>query len=905
MPAREERTTPPGTPEPAALRPSLPAPQSPPPAPPAVATVPRVSAPGVVTEMGPMPAREERTTRPGSPKPEELPASVTAPPSPPLVPPLVPSGVETPSHVSLSSDVTEPRPLPEPEARTPPHESPQPQAPRSGAATPQSPQPVPPDVTTPPLASASSDLALDEETAPIRARLRAVARSVGEWEETHTLDLGMAARALTLVAEAHEEKLGLGLRSSKYSEAETMMRRARGIDDATWDQAKKAIGMQGLADVYDSAATVLVAGPLFAAASGPGAAELGLVGGLLIKYVGLWALTASSNAAGQILVDGYQDMAVRHHGLPNFLPELAAAPKMNTIYAQVNETFKACVPLLEKVAEELAKEVRDPELITECLQQLEPHLETMERLHAGYTKRVALGQSNFIKYETQVAFKLATAPAVAAAGVFGGPFALWGAAVAQQAVQGVFGYTDEILLKKHIFRSGMKYGDFRTEQAKAEGIHPLHSQWSAACVDPAKIKALWTNPIDVLKTNLSFIYTDALASGLRRVAKADKHLAARQPKVLRKEATAGGGGLAPGADRSQRPRNERELGEAAAKRDELLKDIGFFEAGVAAIKRGESAEALWDKLSPRGEIATALIDPKQHFALLARAKFRRPGEYTAQVLDRHGGLALPRSLAGMLADVLPLDVAHDSAEGQVHDTETHTHTGADGQDNDTDPLLGVDGQQSSHDPAGVPLKTVVGAALQQLGTLFGNALFNPIAKFTKQRYTRRMGLAQYERLEEQGPVRISLLKRNRRLVTGGIEPNYAVPVPGGEAINVDISQTRAYWRATHSGPSSVAVGTKDALKGFGSHMKAVGTLVPRGVRGNLASRKAKAIVARIQNINRAWNNQPREPLAPATPSPAASAAAQTAPGASGSNPGGAAAQEAPKAALQKKTRVHR
>jgi hypothetical protein len=88
-------------------------------------------------------------------------------------------------------------------------------------------------------------------------------------------------------------------------------------------------------------------------------------------------------------------------------------------------------------------------------------------------------------------------------------------------------------------------------------------------------------------------------------------------------------------------------------------------------------------------------------------------------------------------------------------------------------------------------------------------------------------------------------------------------------------------------------------------MKAVGTLVPRGVRGNLASRKAKAIVARIQNINRAWNNQPREPLAPATPSPAASAAAQTAPGASGSNPGGAAAQEAPKAALQKKTRVHR
>ncbi len=622
----------------------------------------------------------------------------------------------------------------------------------------------------------------------IRNRLRQVLSTHEKWEAAHPIDIEKILQALQLVNEGHRSKHGWGERNAHYSQATRLMREGVGIDQATYERAKRQFGLQGLADVYDSAVSTLFIGPTLAAVAGPGADLLSEPVGDVIKYTALALLVPLSNATGQIAVDAYQDTIVQTDGVPVAAADITATATMWDLHRQVTA-------LLERAHALRAVHADQSQSIAarnDALQELRGVGAQLETLHQGYRKRIALGLANFVKYEFQVMYKLVTAPAVAAAGVFGGPLALWAAAAVQQAGQAPFGYLDEIMLKDHIMRFNTKYADVLTAQATVDG-KARGGELEAHDIDLDKVRKLWSRPLDVIRGNIALVCTEELARRLRRQTKLDKAGAKQHGQ----------------GDAGKVERSNMRAGAAAIER--LQSDIVAFR------------DNHWEQLDPGGTIANMLLDRKKHFALLARAKYRRPGEFTAQVLDRHGGLVFPRALGAAFTEGLGLPPSA---------------------------------------PAG-GASDVANAAIAQTAALAGNAYWNPITKFTKQRVVRaqlmrRDALAGQELLAE--PIYRSSFRGRRPVTAGRLLPVVRFG-PEERPVVMNLTQTRAWMNHKNSSAMLAANGTVDAAVGLATHLNAALTLPARFGAGAFASHRAKRAQLEISRMMPAIAT----PAAPAPP----------------------------------------
>ncbi|GGM31737.1 hypothetical protein GCM10009425_47920 [Pseudomonas asuensis] len=643
---------------------------------------------------------------------------------------------------------------------------------------------------------------------PVNVQLQQFQDALNQWDTDHPLDLSKVTQALRLVADGHDEKLGIGERSSKYSRARKLMREGCGIDQATYDKAKHAIGMQGLVNVYESAFTTLVLSPTLAAAAGPGADTLGAGAVKAVKYAALWAATPFSNGAGQIVVDGYQDMIAKFNGVPAFANDIRGSNKLGVVRQQISYALKEATRLHQAYSDPGASIGAR----REALDGLEACGIRLENLHDDYRKRVALGQSNFVKYETQIAYKTVTAPAVIAAGVFGGPFASAGALAAQQALQAPFGYLDEILLKDHIMRANTKYADVLTEVAKAAGKSRQDPNLRPEDLDPAKVRQLWTHPKEIVTANVNAVAADELAARLASLDKLDATIEAKQNKTTRLDR------LLPRHGAESVKAVSPELRKLQARRANEEAELESLKKDIVLFKNGQ-----WTQLHSGGTIAAMLLSSKEHFTLLTKAKFRRPGEYVAQVLDRHGGLSLPRTLFVAFEDGF-----------QVSDRHSTPITSAPGEDNSLGSAAGITGSN----PAA--------ASLGQAGVLSGNAYTNPVAKFTKQHVTRRQLMPQ----KEEGEA-----LRQKKTITGSkplkadlrLQPQ--IVLNNGQTFTpIDLRQTRAWYMQSHSASRALMESIHDTGKSFATHLKAAATLPIRSARASNTDRQAKAERTRLSNI---------------------------------------------------------
>lgn len=679
----------------------------------------------------------------------------------------------------------------------------------------RAPAPDAPAASGPAAAAAAAQAAQDAAPALAAAQARAdsldaVLTGLKDWDDAHPVAPEKILAALALVRSGHQHKLGLGERNGAYGKACDLMREGLGIDAETYARAKHTFGMQGLADVYDSAFTTLVLGPALAAVAGPGAAEAGAATAKVVKYAAQWALAPLSNAAGQIIVDAYQDTIVKLEGVPVPGADIANSPKFNKLRSQVKQVLDLAQAQMAIHADtSLPAAQRNA-----ALDSLQACAVELDALHLAYAQRVALGQSNFVKYETQIAYKAVTTPGVIAATVFGGPFAGWGAATVQQAGQAPFGYLDEILLKDHIMRFNTKYADVLTQSAIDAGKTRDSADLTVDDIDLAKAKKLWTRPLQVVTGNVRQVYTDELATRLRYQTKLDRNAAA------------------PGLSPKARGKAEAERDQGREKLASLKQDIVNFH------------QENWSALDQGGTIAGMLLDTKTHFAALSKAKFRRPGEYTAQVLDRHGGQALPRAILGIASDG-----AHISGQ-----------------------------HWEGHDAA------ITDSSMTQAGVLLGNAYANPVTKFTKQRVMRNFLLHESVPVPPaptDGTAAEPVMRRSfrtpRPATPGHLQPVVKLGPADDPVLEVDLRQTRAWMNHTNSTAKIMAQGTSDAVVGLGTHLKAAFTLPVRSFNGARADRDAKRGRAMIGRLERVADAAPAsQPVADRPPvlqlSPAAASA---------------------------------
>lgn len=652
---------------------------------------------------------------------------------------------------------------------------------------------------------------------PVNVQLQGFQDGLNKWDDDHPLDLGKVTQALRLVAEGHDEKLGIGERNRKYSQARTLMREGCGIDQATYNKAKHAIGMQGLADIYDSALTTLGVAPALAAVAGPGADVIGPEAAKAIKYLALWTLTPFSNGAGQIVVDGYQDMVAKFNGIPAFAGDIAGTKKLNVIRQHIGEALK------EAATHQAAYEApgATPQARRQALDKLEACGQKLDTLHNEYRKRVALGQANFVKYQSQIGYKAVTTPAVVAAGVFGGPFASFGAVTAQQALQAPFGYMDEIMLKDHMMRANTKYADVLTDAAKAAGKTRTDPDLQETDLDPAKVRRLWTHPKEIVTANVNAVVADELASRLAALDELDAKIEKTSNTVSLADKVRGKQGARrgpPGSAAAESP----ALRDLKTKRAHQQAELNNLKTDIVRFKGGQ-----WSELHSGGTIAAMLLSSKEHFMLLTKSKFRRPGEYAAQVLDRHGGLSLPRTVFAAFEDGFNVGPAHPGPGESASAPD-----GGDAQGTDAEaaaPAVGVTGSS----PAA--------AAMVQTGVLTGNAYANPVTKFTKQRVTRRQLLPK----KEEGAA-----LREKKTLTGRtpLKPDLRLQptIQLSDRQTIDLRETRAWYMQTHSASRAFMEALGETSKSFGTHMKAAVTLPVRSTRASLADGQAKTESARLQ-----------------------------------------------------------
>lgn len=214
--------------------------------------------------------------------------------------------------------------------------------------------------------------------------------------------------------------------------------------------------------------------------------------------------------------------------------------------------------------------------------------------------------------------------------------------------------------------------------------------------------------------------------------------------------------------------------------------------------------------------------------LLTKSKFRRPGEYAAQVLDRHGGLSLPRTVFAAFEDGFNVGPAHPGPGESASAPD-----GGDAQGTDAEaaaPAVGVTGSS----PAA--------AAMVQTGVLTGNAYANPVTKFTKQRDTRFKLMPK----KREGDVRTKQTLTGPTPLKPDLRLQPKIELSDGQTI--DLRETRAWYMQTHSASRAFMESLAENSKSFGTHMKAAVTLPVRSTRASLADSQAKTESARLQTI---------------------------------------------------------
>ncbi|MES2741139.1 MAG: hypothetical protein V4754_09310 [Pseudomonadota bacterium] len=607
-------------------------------------------------------------------------------------------------------------------------------------------------------------------------KLQAELNRLQEWDSAHPVDLEKILSALTLVNEAHETKKPWNVRNKNYTKACQLMRQGMGIDDETYARAQKAFALQGVADAYDSGVFSFLLAPALAAVAGPLGSELGAAAGKVLKYATQWAIAPLANSVFQIPIDAFIETSARHDGVPVPAQDIANSPKMNSLGRQVKEQIvkaNALIAIHEDVRRPAAERNAALDQLKECAAEL-------DALHLGYTARVVLGQTNYINFATQIPFRILTAPAVVAATVFGGPLAGAGAAAAQQLTVAPFAAADEVLLKQHILRFNAKYANVLTDEAISAGKNRRSVNLQVEDLDEAKVKKLWTRPAQVIDANVQLVYTDELATRMRRQTKLD-------------HVSRGGTGLTGKALEKAVQRADREQ----AKLVRLVDDVLNFR------------DRKWDQLDPEGTIAGMLLSPTKQVAALSKAKFRRPGEYTVQVLDRLGGQALPRTLVG---------IGTDSAN-------LAQHAGA-----------------------------VADNGVAQAGGIGAAAYANPIAKFTKSRVMRSNMTPTPVDIPEapaDGARRAPIMRRSfgkqRPVTDGALQPKMSFG-PDDNPLIIDFTQTRAWMNHTNSKAKIATQSATDTVKGLGTHIKAAATLPVRSAVGVQADHRAKQARARIARL---------------------------------------------------------
>ncbi len=631
------------------------------------------------------------------------------------------------------------------------------------------------------------------------AKLRGELKKLQDWESAHPIDKEKIVAALKMANEAHETKKPWDIRNKNYTKACELMRQGMGIDDETYARAQKTFALQGIADAYDSGVFSFLLAPALAAVAGPVGAELGAAAAKVLKYATQWAISPLVNSVFQIPVDAYIETAARHEGGPVPAPEIASSPKMNKLAKDVKaqvEKANALIAIHEDVSLPAARRNQALDDLKECAAEL-------DALHLGYTARVVLGQSNFIKFSTQIPWRIATAPGPVAATVFGGPVAGAAAAAAQQLTIAPFAAMDEIILKQHVLRFNTKYADVFTDQALGAGKSRRSADLAVGDIDEAKVRKLWTRPAQVVDANVQLVYTDELATRMRRQTKLDK-------------AAEGRTGL-----------TGKGLDKAVARADTAQAELVRLVDDVIKFR-----DRQWDQLDPEGTIAGMLLSPTKQIAALSKAKFRRPGEFTAQVLDRMGGQALPRTVLG----------------------------------------IGGDASNLAHQDFGGHGAAIADNGLAQSAALGSSLYTNPIAKFTKQRVVRGnlmpTSVAIPETPADGGP-RAPIMRRSfrkERAVTEGVfQPKMSFG-PEDNPLIVDFTQTRAWMNHTNSSAKIITQGTADAAKSLGTHLKATVTMPVRSVAGARADHQAKQARARIARLMPV-----AEPAPTPTPTPAPTA----------------------------------
>lgn len=455
--------------------------------------------------------------------------------------------------------------------------------------------------------------------------LAAYQASLRLWEAEHQPDHDLIRNASALIQEVNRLKdagtISKADKAAAYDHAATLLRQGIGIDDNTWGAAKSGIRKMGHMDATDGLAHLAVTGA-FAAAIGADAVPEGVKN--YIKY----PLTAFSNtllnAFSQVGLNALEDVATRNHGVPVMASNIASSPRLMDLSPNIMSTIRDVRDTLDALRNNPADQT-----LIEKLRTLD---KSLKQHQTDYKLKIASAKTYLEKYRRTLPYRIlvampSTIALVAASGKIPAalPIGFALAVVNQMVIIGLAG-PDEVTKMEHILLSNAKYGDFMVTDE--EGNPVLEN--GVPKVDDAKIRAMWSHPVDKVQAEVMLVMTEELAGRYRELNKAEK---ARNRS----------------RDDEQRQARLEVVNDCRQKIQRLQEDIIHFTEGIDAIRTGRRG-AQWSRMKTDGTIAKMLTSKREYVKQLTAVRLKRPGEFLSELGDRVYGTAALRLVGLAIED---------------------------------------------------------------------------------------------------------------------------------------------------------------------------------------------------------------------------------------------------------------